>query len=325
MATNANKDQKRKTRAARRAAEEAAAKARAEQAAKERKQQTIIGAIVVAVVVVLVAVAGIAIWRSHVASQNSGDNLSVDQAYAKLQEVKDKPSTADEKGGILVSQSGVGKKVDGAPTVQVYMDFMCSGCGNFERASGETLEKMVLAGQINLELHPMSFGDTWSTDKYSTRAANMLLSITEQDQDPEHILGFIRNMYADDFQPAENSGVKTSDDQMKKQATKAGVSQKVADASVTDKYTKWLDAINVYNPKRSELFNVSGTYKGQMTTPTVLINGKYWDMNELTTAGMTSKEGLITSLGLTDAQVGVEGQMPSIGASGKPVSVTTGK
>lgn len=325
MATKANNTKQRKTRAARRAAEEAAARARAEQAAKERRQQTIIGAIVIAVVVVLIAIAGIAIWRSHVAAQDSGSNLTVDQAYAKLQKVSDKPSIADEKGGIVVSQQGVGEKTDGVPTVEVYMDFMCSACGNFERASGATLEKLVEAEQINLELHPMSFGDTWSPDKYSTRAANLLLTIAEQDKDPSHILGFIQNMYADDFQPAENSGVKTSDDQMRQQAIKAGVSEKVANAASVDKYTAWLDAIDTYNPKRSELFNVSGSYKGQMTTPTVRINGNYWDMNQLSAAGMTSNEGLVAALGLTDDQVGVEGQLPSIGASGKPISVTTGK
>ncbi|MBT1172594.1 thioredoxin domain-containing protein [Bifidobacterium sp. MA2] len=321
---NADKTDKRKTRAARRAAEEAAAKARAEQAAKERKQQTIIGAIVVVVVIALVAVAGFAIWRSH-NSSTASDSLTVDEAYSQLQAVKTKPSTADEKGGILLSKDGVNEKIDDVPTVAVYMDFMCSGCGNFERTAGETITKLVEAGQINLELHPMSFGDRWSSDEYSTRAANMLLSITEQDKDASHILGFITNMYAKSFQPEENSGKKTSDEQMKQQAVKAGVSQQVADAAVTDKYTDWLDAINTYTPKRTELLNVSGQLKGSMTTPTVTINGNFWDMNQLSTADLTADEGLVEALGLKDDQVGVEGQLPSIGADGKPVSLTTGE
>ncbi|MBT1181813.1 thioredoxin domain-containing protein [Bifidobacterium sp. CP2] len=323
MASNANKTDKRKTRAARRAAEEAAAKARAEQAAKERRQQTIIGAIVVAIVAVLVLVAGIALWKAHTSA--AGSDMTVQEAYDALQKVEDKPSTADDKGGVILSKDGVGKTVDDAPTVAVYMDFMCSGCGNFERTAGETITKLVEAGQINLELHPMSFGDRWSSDEYSTRAANMLLSITEQDKDASHILGFITNMYAEDFQPAENSGKKTSDDQMKKQAVNAGVAQKVADAAVTDKYTKWLDAIDTYTPKRTELANVSGQLKGSMTTPTVTINGHFWDMNQLSTASLTADKGLVEALGLTDDQVGQKGTLPSIGASGKPISLTTGK
>lgn len=318
----------RQSRAERRAANEAAAKAAAEQAAKERRQQTIIGACVLAVIVALVAVIALAIWqpwKSKSPESSSASNLTVQQAYDQLQSVKNKPSTANSKGGILLSKDGVGKKVAGAPTVAVYMDFMCSGCGNFNRLVDPTLEKMLDAGQVNLELHPMSFGDRWSKDNYSTRAANMLLYITEHDDDPNHILGFISNMYADDFQPAENSGVTTSDDQMKQQATKAGVSKTVADAAVTDKYTAWLDAIDTYTPKRSELWNTSGDLKGQMTTPTVTINGKFWDMNQSQSVYSDTKTGLLAALGIAEDKVGIEGTMPSIGENGKPIAPSADK
>lgn len=324
-----NKDNHRQSRAERRAANEAAAKAAAERAAKERRQQTIIGACVLAVIVVLIAVIALSIWQPWKNSKSSegsnASNLTVQQAYDQLQKVKNKPATADAKGGILLSKNGVGKKANGAPTVAIYMDFMCSGCGNFNRLVDPTLEKMLDAGQLNIELHPMSFGDRWSSDNYSTRAANMLLYITEHDDDPAHILGFISNMYADDFQPAENSGVATSDAQMKKQATKAGVSQKMADAAVTDKYTAWLDAIDTYTPKRSDLWNTSGDLKGQMTTPTITINGKFWDMNQSQSVYSDTKSGLLAALGIDESKVGVAGTMPSIGENGKPIAVSANK
>lgn len=323
-----NKDNHRQSRAERRAANEAAAKAAAERAAKERRQQTIIGACVLGVIVVLIAVIALSIWqpwKNSKSSESSSSNVTVQQAYDQLQKVKNKPTTANSKGGILLSKNGVNKKVSGAPTVAVYMDFMCSGCGSFNRLVDPTLEKMLDAGQLNLELHPMSFGDRWSSDNYSTRAANMLLYITEHDDDPNHILGFISNMYADDFQPAENSGVTTSDDQMKKQATKAGVPKKVADAAVTDKYTAWLDAIDTYTPKRSELWNTSGDLKGQMTTPTITINGKFWDMNQSQSVYSDTKSGLLAALGIDESKVGVEGTMPSIGENGKPIAASADK
>lgn len=323
-----NKDNHRQSRAERRAANEAAAKAAAERAAKERRQQTIIGACVLGVIVVLIAVIALSIWqpwKNSKSSESSSSNVTVQQAYDQLQKVKNKPTTANSKGGILLSKNGVNKKVSGAPTVAVYMDFMCSGCGSFNRLVDPTLEKMLDAGQLNLELHPMSFGDRWSSDNYSTRAANMLLYITEHDDNPNHILGFISNMYADDFQPAENSGVTTSDDQMKKQATKAGVPKKVADAAVTDKYTAWLDAIDTYTPKRSELWNKSGDLKGQMTTPTITINGKFWDMNQSQSVYSDTKSGLLAALGIEESKVGVEGTMPSIGENGKPIAPSADK
>ena len=48
-----------------------------------------------------------------------------EQAYQQLQKVETKPSAADDKGGILISSEGYGKKVSGAPTVAVYMDPLC--------------------------------------------------------------------------------------------------------------------------------------------------------------------------------------------------------
>ena len=59
--------------------------------------------------------------------------------------------------------------------------------------------------------------------------------------------------------------------------------------------------------------------------PTVIINGKYWDMDQLTTAQTTVKDGLLESIGLKDSEVGVAGKMPSIGAKKGPISVTTGE
>ncbi len=82
----------------------------------------------------------------------------------------------------------------------------------------------------------------------------------------------------------------------------------------TDKYSEWLDAVDTYTPKREELFNTSGSLKGSMSTPTLTINGHFWDINELSFADVTMKDGLLTSLGLDEGDVGKAGVMPSIGA-----------
>ena len=310
----ASKEMRRKLRAERLAAEQA----RAEQLAKEQRRQTIISGIVVAVIAILIVVICLLIWQPWNKS-NDDSELAIDQAYEQLQQVETKPATADSKGGVTLSKDGVNKPIEKVPTVGIYMDFMCSGCGKFNRTVDPTLKKMLDAGQINIELHPMSFGDRWSSDNYSTRAANMLLYIIDHDKNPDHILDFITNMYDEDFQPGENSGVKTSDSQMQEQALKAGVSQSVVDASVTDQYTAWLKAINTYTPMRSELWNTSGDYKGQMTTPTTTINGYHWDMNKVQSTGADAKEALLASLGISEDNVGVEGQLPSIGSEGEPL------
>ena len=112
---------------------------------------------------------------------------------------------------------------------------------------------------------------------------------------------------------------------LKQQAIDAGVPQSVADKAFNGEYRKWMDAINLYTPKRPELWQVSGSNKGVMSTPTITINGNYWDRNQLSLAGMNNKTGIIASLGLKEDEVGQKGTMPSIGESGKPISLTTGE
>ena len=300
----------------RRQAEQAAqAQAAAAQQAHDRRQQTMLGVIVILVIVALVAVAGFAIWRSN----RPTTAADVQKAYETVQNVPNKPKNATDKGGFLISKDGLGKKAAGAPTVEVYMDFLCPGCGQFERTTGSTLNTMVQAGQLNLEIHPLAFLDRLSTDKYSTRLASMASYIAQHD--PEHLLAFISRMYGEDVQPSESDYKPVSDDSLKKQALAAGVSQEVADQSVKGDYTEWINKLSAYTPLRQELWNVSGSAKGQMTTPTVRINGSYWDISDVNAKNIDYVTGIIKSLGLNSSDVGKSGVTPSIGSDGKPIAL----
>ena len=108
---------------------------------------------------------------------------------------------------------------------------------------------------------------------------------------------------------------------LEKQAVKAGVSEDVAAAAFSGKneYLDWLTASNNYTILRPELFNSSGAF----SSPTLTINGEYWDLKQLTLADTNMVDGFLKSIGLDADQVGVEGKMPSIGASGKPISVAS--
>ena len=79
------------------------------------------------------------------------------------------------------------------------MDFLCPGCGNLHRQLDADLQKMVDAGQINLDLHFMAFMDRWSTDEYSSRAANAAIYLAEHDSDPNHLISFLEKVYAEDY------------------------------------------------------------------------------------------------------------------------------
>ena len=319
---NPKKPSKRPSQKSRREAQEAAKREEQEKAAKERHQQTIIGVIVVVVVVALLAVIGVAVYRS--VQKDKDASMDSDDAYSQLQAVENKPSAANDQGGILLSNQGVGQQAADVPTIAVYMDPLCPGCQNFDLQTGPTLKTLLDAGQANLEIYPLSFLDQGSTDNYSSRASGSIYYIASNDDNPDHLLDYISNLYAEDFQPEEGSGYKSvSDDQLKEQAIKAGVPDDVADGAFSGEYQDWLDALNVYTPKRSELFNTSGSYKGSMTTPTVTINGTYLDLST-TSEDLPLINLLLNSIGLSEDAVGDSSTLPSIGSSGQPLTDNAG-
>ncbi|PXY81305.1 DsbA family protein [Bifidobacterium asteroides] len=299
----------------RQAALKAQEEARRLQEAKERRQQTMIGVIVTVVIIAMIALGGFVYWRSH----RPVKTQDLEQARQAVARVKEKPSAANDQGGFLISSQGLNKPVAKAPTVEIYMDFMCPGCGALHRGLDSTLTGLVDAGQINLVIYPMSFMDRLSTDSYSTRTGTATIYVAQHD--PDHLLPFIANLYAKDFQPDESDYHPISNDKIRQQAIKAGVDPQVADQAVKGHYRAWIKAMDTYTPLRKELWNPTGANKGQMSTPTVRINGNYWDLSDLSQAGMDYRSGLLKALGLDQAKVGVKGAMPAIGASGHPRSL----
>ncbi|MFD0704518.1 DsbA family protein [Alloscardovia venturai] len=318
MAKNSEKRaQSRKERLAARAEAERIA---AEQAKRERTIQTAIG---VAVVVVLVAVIGTVgyfvgrnMWESSVPTSQRADSL-----YSKVEAVKNKPKNATKDGGFLLSAKGLNKQISNVPTIDEYMDFICPACGTMNRTTHATIESMVSAGQINFVAHPAAFLNASSTDRYSTRSAAFVAYVL--DNEPDKGMALIAKLFSTDTQPGEASAYKSvSNADLIKIAQSVGVSDKVAQAAAQGKYEKWIDAISAWDPYREELWNVTGSYKGTMTTPTILINKNYWDYNTLTAKYNTDYVSLLLeSIGLTKADVGNSSAKPSIG-SGTPRDIS---
>ncbi|WP_418969336.1 DsbA family protein [Alloscardovia omnicolens] len=317
MAKNSEKRAiSRKTRMEARAAAEREAQLAAE---RERKIQTAIGASVVAVIVVVACVIAFFVGRNIYLSTRSAEEVAA-KAYAAVEKVKDKPKNASKDGGFIISKNGVNKPISNVPTIDDYMDYICPACGTMHRSAGATLAAMVNAGQINLNIHPSAFLNASSTDQYSTRSAAFVAYVA--DNEPEKVLELIEAMFAQNFQPQEASGYKSvSNDALVKLAKSVGVSDTVAEAAGKGTYEKWINAVSQWYPVDSKLWHPSGTYKGQMTTPTVLINGHYWDYTTAPSSYAGNYANMILhSIGLEESQVGKEGVLPSIGA-GKPVAL----
>ncbi|MDR7278968.1 protein-disulfide isomerase [Catenuloplanes atrovinosus] len=119
-----------------------------EQLAKERRRKATVWTSVVAAAVLLVAgIAGYGIFSA----QRSGEVFTPASAVA-------------DGSGFAVGTGSV--------TVDVYEDFMCPACGQFESAAGATLAQLVSENKITVVYHPISILDRYSQGtNYSTRAS----------------------------------------------------------------------------------------------------------------------------------------------------------
>ena len=119
-----------------------------EQQAREarRRRQVIVSVAAVAVLLI----AGLIGWGVY-ASQHKGGYTA--------------PSAASSQADGLVIGSG-------PVTVDIYLDFMCPVCKQYEDQAGQTLNQLVADDKIRLVYHPVAFLDRASNGtQYSTRSS----------------------------------------------------------------------------------------------------------------------------------------------------------
>ncbi len=75
--------------------------------------------------------------------------------------------------------------VAGAPTVDLYEDFQCPNCGQFEAILGSTVKDLAQQGKIVLKYHVMNFLDDKGGIQNSTPAGNGAFCAAEDGKFPE--------------------------------------------------------------------------------------------------------------------------------------------
>jgi len=149
-----------------------------EQLARERRRARTRWATVIAVAVLILA--GFIGWGVAAGQQNTSTaGLST-------------PSAAVDDG----TGFGVGT---GPVTVDVYEDFMCPVCGQFEQTSGATLTQLAADGKVTVVYHPIAILDRYSSTEYSTRSAAASAAAAQGGKFVE----FHKALFAN--QPPENS------------------------------------------------------------------------------------------------------------------------
>lgn len=235
-----------------------AARARAlaqQQVAKKERKSTII--------VVAASVVGIALFAAliyFIMDSSKVPALDADGAVV--------PAGSDATGGIAVGATGiVGVDVPSdVPRVDIYEDFMCPVCGQFEEMNAADLDELREAADISVYYHPVSILDRYSNGtEFSTRAANAVATVA--DRAPESFHAYAEALYAN--QPAENTDGLT-DDQLADFAVSVGVSQDVADQIVDGDFRKWAVAATD-----------QASQDGMQGTPTVMVDGEILDQNDV--------------------------------------------
>ena len=207
-----------------RQAKEKAAAARAKAEASEKRRQRIInisiGAVVLIVVVALVGGA----WFSSRDSTDSAD------AEAKV------PTGVLPAGSEYAYGVEIAGEAPGKPVLEIWEDFQCPACAQFEAQFSPTIEKMAIDGDARVIWRNTSFLDNGFPGDHSKRAAAAWgCAIDAGKQTEYHDLVFAN-------QP-ETEGVGWTDDQLVQFGKDAGIEADNFDtfeACVTDhEYIKW--------------------------------------------------------------------------------------
>lgn len=221
-------------------AREKAAEMRAEAARREaRRRAGAVSGAVLAVVAVIVGATVVILSAQH------GQEAKAAAAAA--------PPANTSNGAIVIGKSSA--KV----TVQLWEDFQCPVCKDFEDADSAQLRAWADAGTVKLEYHPVAILDRYSSTDYSTRALNAVAAV--MDSQPDAFLKFHDLLYAN--QPAENSAG-LPDSQLISLAVQAGAQESAVAPAITSlKYKGWTQTVTNGFSKR-----------GLKGTPTVIVNGK---------------------------------------------------
>lgn len=143
---------------------------------------------VAALIAIAVLVLGGVVWMA----QRGGESNPI-----TFGETNDELIDVTEAGVVVVGE-------EGAPTVQIWEDYMCPACGSFEGQNGERIASAVEAGDLRVEFHTLNFLNGQSgSGEYSTRALAAIQCVAAKDSLP--VFFDVKNAFFAQ-QPAEGGG-----------------------------------------------------------------------------------------------------------------------
>lgn len=154
--------------------------------------------------------------------------------------------------GVIVGQPSA------KATVEIYLDFQCPVCQQYEQQVGPAIDQLVAAGQAKVYYHPVAFLDRFSSTNYSTRSSQASGCAAADGQ--KVFAQYVTLLYAN--QPPEN-GNGLPADQLIALGKQAGAGPAFAQCVNDATYAGWTKNITDAASKA-----------GINATPTVLVNGQ---------------------------------------------------
>ncbi|MGH8860535.1 MAG: MauE/DoxX family redox-associated membrane protein [Jatrophihabitantaceae bacterium] len=166
--------------------------------------------------------------------------------------------------GVNATSAGIGYGKPAAATVDVYEDFGCPVCKQFETDVHAQLEKDVRANLVQVRYHPIAILDSRSPNRYSSRAANAAVCVSDVGVD--QFVAYHDLLYGGSTQPTEGTAG-PGDARLTALARQASVP--------TAKATTVSNCIlgKTYDPLVAQ-YTDKASQRGINSTPTILVNGK---------------------------------------------------
>ena len=223
----------------------------------QQPKRRITPGIIVVIVLVLALGGGVGVqyWRGH-------SKVEVTSTGKTEPAVITGPGTSGK--GVTVGKAGAKAHID------LYLDFRCPHCAEFEESTGATIDKLVEDGTATLTYWPLAFVNPDA----SPRLANAFAAAAANGK----ALTYADEMYGD-FSKSWTT------DQLIELGKQLGIGDaKFQQALQDNTYAGWLDTVS----KASDDRGVTGT-------PTVYVNDKQLDADQLTADGLQKAVDAIAS------------------------------
>ena len=165
---------------------------------------------------------------------------------------------------------------DGVPAINIFVDYSCPACAQFESIYGELLRTWAESGTATVEYHILSFRDAQTAGtRYATRAANSAACVAEFSPDQF----FTYNDLLLRSQPLPPTSYELTDDQLLQLVAAAGAGNiDQIEACITDEtFSNWVSQATARAMSTGPLPVRNSEIPLVMGTPTVLVDGKQYD------------------------------------------------